>query len=237
MSKIVRHAFAALLVLAPPAAAQSGPAPAHHPLVTRRDALVSLALIAGAAALDRTVRDEAQAGRNPTRNDIASVGNAFGNPVYVAPVLAAGWAAGKLAHSEAVSQAAYRAVLSGALAGTISAAIKIAVGRARPFQGGDPSQFRAFSRLDASFPSGHTTFAMAIASSLAHSIKPHWPAVLLYGATAVTGFARINDDKHWLSDVAAGAVIGYLVGRDVTDRLRRVRPIVGPGTAGLTVRF
>jgi membrane-associated phospholipid phosphatase len=36
-----------------------------------------------------------------------------------------------------------------------------------------------------------------------------------YAAAAAIGYARIVRDKHYLSDVVAGATLGYVVGRTV----------------------
>jgi membrane-associated phospholipid phosphatase len=53
-------------------------------------------------------------------------------------------------------------------------------------------------------------------------------------ATAV-GWSRINDDSHWLTDVAAGAVLGITSSKLVSGRWRvfGVRPpkvLLGPTT-------
>jgi membrane-associated phospholipid phosphatase len=36
-----------------------------------------------------------------------------------------------------------------------------------------------------------------------------------YAAAAAVGYSRIVRDKHYLSDVVAGATLGYIVGRTV----------------------
>jgi membrane-associated phospholipid phosphatase len=56
-------------------------------------------------------------------------------------------------------------------------------------------------------------------------------------ATAV-GWSRLNDNRHWLSDVAAGALVGITSAKLASGRWRifGLRPpsiIVGPGRAGL----
>lgn len=58
-----------------------------------------------------------------------------------------------------------------------------------------------------SFPSGHTSSAFATAGSLAYAygLKAGIPAYL--GATLI-GIVRIKDNKHWGSDVLAGATLG-----------------------------
>ncbi len=73
---------------------------------------------------------------------------------------------------------------------------------------------------------------MAVASSLAHSTKDHWSDAFFYSAALVTGYARINDNKHWLSDVIAGGAIGFLVGRQLHFRGTKITPFVGNGVFG-----
>ena len=64
-----------------------------------------------------------------------------------------------------------------------------------------------------SFPSGHTTTAFAIASVLACGYKGKiWIGVTSYTIASLVGLSRINDGKHWATDVIAGAALGTFVG-------------------------
>jgi hypothetical protein len=64
-----------------------------------------------------------------------------------------------------------------------------------------------------------------------------------YALAATMGYSRIVRDKHYLSDVVAGATLGYIVGR-TTVRVNslpegpgkatlNVSPIVGPHARGV----
>ena len=61
-----------------------------------------------------------------------------------------------------------------------------------------------------SFPSGHTAEAFASAEFLRQEYKDvsPWYGVAGYATAAATGLLRIYNNKHWLSDVVAGAGIG-----------------------------
>jgi hypothetical protein len=61
-----------------------------------------------------------------------------------------------------------------------------------------------------SFPSGHTAEAFASAEFLSQEYKnvSPWYGIAGYGIAAATGYMRIYNNKHWLSDVVAGAGIG-----------------------------
>lgn len=70
-----------------------------------------------------------------------------------------------------------------------------------------------------SFPSGHTTFMVALASAV-------WPhnkklAIACFFAAALTGISRIFVGLHWPSDILAGAVVGYMIAGPVLSLVKR----------------
>ena len=84
-----------------------------------------------------------------------------------------------------------------------------------------------------SFPSGHTATAFASAEFLLHEyidVSP-WIGIAGYGAAFLTGYLRVYNNKHWFSDVVAGAGIGvistklaYLIYNHVQPRLFKNSP-------------
>ena len=97
------------------------------------------------------------------------------------------WAS--LAVADAFSVAAMTALVRG---------IKPIVDRTRPNGGNN------------SFPSGHTATAFMTATMLhmEYGWRSPWWSIAGYTLAAYTGVSRILNNRHWMSDVAAGAVIG-----------------------------
>ncbi len=67
-----------------------------------------------------------------------------------------------------------------------------------------------------SFPSGHTSMAFSIATVFAtqYKDKPIIP-IISYSAATLVGVSRLTENRHWSSDVFAGAVLGYFCGKQV----------------------
>jgi membrane-associated phospholipid phosphatase len=120
------------------------------------------------------------------------------------------------------------------VASGVTAALKLAVGRRRPSGDGDAGIFRPFSGWS-SFPSGHTALSFALATALAAERRDGWSDAALYGAAGATAFARLNDDRHWLTDVLAGALVGHLTARLLLHRHSRVS--LGPTGPAVSIAF
>ncbi|MGH7527809.1 MAG: phosphatase PAP2 family protein [Gemmatimonadales bacterium] len=212
------------------------PQDASHPLLSGRNAAAAGLILAVTLMSDEGLRGEVQEHRSAGTNSLALVGNALGEPRYVLPALGAGYLAGRLTGNHALSRVALRAGGAAIVAGGLTTALKYAIGRSRPYQGGeaDADQFRPFSGWN-SFPSGHTTLAFAVATAIADETSDRWSDAALYGVATLTAFARVNDDRHWTSDVLVGALIGHLSARWLSRRQGWLT--VGPGTIGTSLDF
>jgi membrane-associated phospholipid phosphatase len=74
------------------------------------------------------------------------------------------------------------------------------------------NQLRPDSSAYTAFPSGHTGEAFASAELMRMEYKDvsPWYGVAGYAMAVTTGYLRMYNNKHWLSDVVAGAGIGIL---------------------------
>jgi membrane-associated phospholipid phosphatase len=144
----------------------------------------------------------------------SAITNIYGSSHFNLPVALGVWGVGRLADRPALEHTGSAALRTLALTQLVVGPIKWAVRRDRPDQS---------SQL--SFPSGHAANSFALAR-LMHRQYGLRVGVPLYIVGALTGAGRIEGDKHYLSDVVMGAVLGTLVGQAVTlERGGRLRAL------------
>ena len=126
-----------------------------------------------------------------------------------------------------------------ALAGLATQLVKFTVGRRRP--DAPLTGLRSGPDDDLSFPSNHASVAFAVAGAFGTVARlrgyPGWPIVYATGftAAAAVGWLRMAGDKHWLTDVAAGAALGAACGVLVPLLLHRRAESPAPGATRLSL--
>ncbi len=87
---------------------------------------------------------------------------------------------------------------------------KWAFGRSRPSDTpDDPTNFDWFDGGENSaFPSGSATVVFSLATTVADAVDRRPVSVVLYTGATLNAWARLNSDRHWLSDVTLGALYG-----------------------------
>lgn len=97
------------------------------------------------------------------------------------------------------------------LSGVTVMGARFIAGRVRPYYNEGAYRFKGFQASNEfqSFPSGHTTVAWALSTVLAERIDNIFARVGFYGIAAMTGYARVRNNQHWISDVAVGALLGF----------------------------
>jgi membrane-associated phospholipid phosphatase len=188
--------------------------------------------------LDNTVQDGSQGLRSATGDRLAGTFRRFGQPEVYATTTLGLLAAGAATGNPKLIGAGKRLGASLALTAGLMGGGKALLGRARPDDlTHDGDDFGLFAGRG-SLPSGHTAMAFALATSLADDIDRPWATVGLYTAAGAVGWSRINDNRHWLSDVAAGAVVGIVSAKFASGRwtifgLRAPSVITGPQGMGV----
>ncbi len=199
----------------------------------------TLAVLGTALVIDHPLRNEMRRHAPNTNNALLQV-ERFGAQ-YAVGVVGGFYVAGLLSGNDNAVQVAGDGLAASLIAsGIITPTLKLAFGRARPRANKGVNYFKPFSNANASFPSGHTTEAFALASVIADHYDEAWVGYASYSVAALVGIARTYHDAHFASDVVAGAMIGTLVGKSVVsyNRERRagkvaVVPDLAPGLVGV----
>jgi membrane-associated phospholipid phosphatase len=110
---------------------------------------------------------------------------------------------------------------------------KFATARLRPDAWGAGGGGTTDSRM--SFWAGHTAFSFSVAAGATQVARLRgrtgwkWLALATFGGAAAMGWLRISADRHWATDVVAGAAVGTAAGLAVP--LLVMRPADERGTA------
>jgi hypothetical protein len=94
------------------------------------------------------------------------------------------------------------------LTAIISTTGKLTTGRPRPSYGRGSSSIGRLG-VASSFPSTHAACAFAIAGWMSRSRQRYW----LHLFAAIVGYGRVRRRAHYFSDVVAGGILGYVIGR------------------------
>lgn len=143
------------------------------------------------------------------QESVADPGNGFGKQLSTAGALPAAitvaglFVGGRFAHGTRFRAMTYDLADATLLNAAYTEVLKVAARRERP--DGSNNQ---------SFPSGHASnaFTFATVVELHYGWKLGAPAYVVASAIA---YSRLLQDVHYLSDVLAGATLGFIVGRTV----------------------
>jgi membrane-associated phospholipid phosphatase len=170
--------------------------------------------------LDEPTRRFVQDHRSPTSNNAADIVRPFGEAKVYLGLTAGLLAVGVVSHQSKLLNAGSRLASTLVLASGVAEGVKFAAGRHRPDDSlFDSDDFAPFSGRT-SMPSGHSTLAFAFATELADDIHTPWATAGLYTLATAVGWSRLNDNRHWLSDVGAGAALGIVSAKIVDGRWR-----------------
>lgn len=108
----------------------------------------------------------------------------------------------------------------------ITQGLKKIVGRQRPYS--EYPQLVNYYRFekDSAFPSGHTSNAFAVATSLSLTFKKWYVVVPAYLWAAGAGYSRLYLGQHYPTDVLAGAAVGVgsaFLSRWLTEKILQKR--------------
>ncbi len=185
-------------------------------------ALVAGASITSMLLLDEPVRNVAQRIQSPGANGLAVGFRQLGEAWVVGPGVLSVLLLGLAADNRAIERTGKRLTAAQVLNYAITFGGKIVIGRERPYVAGHPHRFDAFSSSDSSrsYPSGHTSVAFALATTIADDVDRSGISIALYAAATGTALSRIYNDRHWLGDTLMGMAIGVSSAKIVSGRWR-----------------
>ena len=175
----------------------------------------------------------------------------FGGP-YEAYILAGLGAYGFIFNNEKIKTTTLLATQAYITGAAMESFLKLLSGRQRPYYY-NPREIEAEPKfngplssgkdiyghkINSSFPSGHTTVAFAVATVFAMEYKDR-PLIPLisYSAATLIGLSRITENKHWITDVFFGGVLGYFTGRLVVNNYHRYAKLKAPNQKKNSVSF
>jgi membrane-associated phospholipid phosphatase len=180
-----------------------------------RAALVS-GVVGGLMFADQSIDDFFVDNQSGFGDAIFSV-KPIGNSKHMLATYGGVYAVGAVFGDEKMQETALLGLQGFAIAGLFSESAKKLFGRSRPDKEGASSwDFEGLGGGN-SFVSGHATVAFTAATIFSEQYKNHWyvpPAA--YTLASLVAMSRVYDNDHWMSDVVAGAVLGYSVGKIVT---------------------
>jgi hypothetical protein len=175
-----------------------------------------LPLAVGAAGTSLATIPEQGLQKHFARGDMwgawADPGKYIGHPFILAGIGGSLFAASRKSDDRRFRSLSYSLIQGSLTSAAIVAPLKAGFHRLRPN-----------NEDHAAFPSGHATHSFMYATIFAEHYG--WKAAIPgYVLATYVSATRLEERKHHLTDVAAGAAIGYLVGHTISRRMRQGKP-------------
>ena len=162
---------------------------------------------------DQAVKEFFQNNKTEFTKDVAYFAEMGGSQAWVG--LTASYLVGTMIKNKKLKKASILAFSSMLISGVLVQGLKQVFARTRPYEATNQWEFQGpgiRSTTYNSFPSGHTAAAFSVAAAISTVYDSKLVKILAYSAATLTGLSRIHDNKHWMSDVFMGAVLGTVTG-------------------------
>ncbi len=154
-------------------------------------------------------------------------GGYIGNNAFLAAGALTVWGVGKATESSRLAEFGSDLIRVEAVNGILTLVLKTSINRTRP----NGERY--------SYPSGHTSAAFAVAGVVFTDYGKAWgiPALVLAG---YVGLSRLQEGKHYPSDVIAGGILGTYVSLKVVQHRKAkekisVSPLIAGDIVGLSL--
>lgn len=173
-----------------------------------------LVIVGSMIALDEAVNVPFKEWDTPGAIKFGNTGNVLGHPAFQLGISGSALLVGGLAKSKPLLHFGADNLQAQVFTGGITLLFKYLFQRARPETGQGAFAWDGpfgGGKNDAFF-SGHTALAFSTANMIfLHSKKKWWVGLLSFGGAAAIGMSRMQQQKHWGSDVAMGAIMGTAI--------------------------
>ncbi len=184
-----------------------------------RDLIILSSITAGTYGLtfvDEDIRYEVTKDNISYQSTFFEFGRVWGEP-FTAPIIGSMFLIqGSINENEANKRIGYEIVQSYTYTAIVTGMLKISFGRARPYTNKNALNFSPFS-FDGddyySLPSGHSSLAFALSTTLVLNSKNTIGKIVAFIPALLTVTSRIAYNKHWLSDTFMGSAIGYFIAK------------------------
>ncbi len=184
--------------------------------------LVASASITALFLIDEPVRDYVQDHRSETLDDVADFATHFHEPEVFLVAGVGTMSVGLLARELTVAETGLQILAAYGLSSAMMIGTKWAVGRTRPSSAPDDNVVMDWfgGGANSSFPSGASAVVFSLATTVSDAVDHPAATVALYAGATVNAWSRVNKDRHWVSDVALGALYGITAAKLVNGRWR-----------------
>jgi membrane-associated phospholipid phosphatase len=180
----------------------------------------TLVAISGAHSFDERVRDHFATGTKADLNGGEDKNSLRDAAPTIALIAGTGLAAAFFDDEDGYRET-WALFEAGAFSGVTAEVLGYATGRERPDATTSPNEW---GKGGDSFPSLHTTVAFAVGTVFAESGNDEYRwirRIIGYGVAGATGYVRVQENVHWLSDTVAGAALGIATAKFVLNRQNR----------------
>jgi hypothetical protein len=187
-----------------------------------------LVFVGSMVALDEAINVPVKNWNSDGANRLGRTGDVAGGLPVQLGISGSALLIGELANSKPLVHFGLDNLQAQMFTGGITLAFKYLFQRARPETGAGAFAWDGpfgGGKNDAFF-SGHTALAFSTANMIfLHSRKKWWVGMLSFGSAAAVGLSRMQQQKHWGSDVVMGAIMGTAISSWVYHQQEKRRAI------------
>jgi membrane-associated phospholipid phosphatase len=195
----------------------------------------SLVFVASMLTLDEAINQPISTWQTDFAVNFGNAGDIVGGLPVQGGITAGAFLAGQLFKNNKLTHFGLDNLQAQVFTGGVALVIKNLSHRARPETG--EGAFKWYGPFkgwgNESFFSGHTAFSFCTANMVyLHSGKKWWVGVLGFGTATAVGLSRMQQQKHWSSDVVMGAIMGTAISGFVykhQEKRRTTKNRIKPG--------